>query len=401
MRAAWVDVSAGVAGDMMLAAFLDSGASLATVQAAVDAVLPGAVTLSVAPVVRAGLRATKLSVGVPAAAQPHRRWRDLRVVLEQAPLADPVRRDALAVFGALARAEGRVHGIAAEDVRFHEVGALDSVADVVGVCAAVTQLRIGQLSAGPVALGSGEVHTEHGSLAVPVPAVLDLTKGWIASGNGSGELATPTGVALVTTLAQQVAAMPLMRVDAVGVGAGTRDPAGRANVVRVVLGEPVADAADTSGSREVVIEANVDDLDPRVWPSVLTALMAAGASDAWLTPILMKKGRPAYTVHALTPDDRTREVRSAVFAHTSTIGVREIGVEKFALPRTWVPVEVGGASIRVKIAYEGEVILRATPEFDDLQAFAARCGVPVQDVLARALAAADAAGLVPGRPLPA
>jgi uncharacterized protein (TIGR00299 family) protein len=384
---------------MMLAALLDSGASLAVVQAAIDAVLPRAATLSVAPVARAGLRALKLSVSVDAQEQPDRRWRDLRVTLEQAPLADPVRRDALAVFTALAQTEGRVHGIAVEDVHFHEAGAVDSVADVVGACAAIDDLGIDQLSAGPIALGSGQVSTEHGVLAVPVPAVLDLAKGWIVSGGGSGELATPTGVALVTTLAQGVLSMPLMRVDAVGVGAGTRDRAGQANVVRVVLGEPVTDEALTSPSREVVIEANVDDLDPRVWPSVLAALMDAGASDAWLTPILMKKGRPAHTVHALTPEHRVGDVRSALFAYTSTIGVREIAVGKFALPRTWVPVDVGGATVRIKIAYQGEVILRATPEFDDIQELADQGGVPVQDVLAQAQAAANASGLVPGRRL--
>lgn len=401
MTAAWVDSSAGVAGDMVLAALLDAGASLDVVQAAVDAVLPQTATLSVEPVIRAGLRALKLSVGVAAVEQPDRRWRDLRATLERAPLSEPVRRNALAVFAALAQAEGRVHGIDVEDVHFHEIGAVDSVADVVGVCAAIDDLGIDKLSAGPIALGSGKVSTEHGILAVPVPAVLELTKGWIVLGGGSGELATPTGVALVTTLAQRAQSMPLMRVDAIGVGAGTRDPEGRANVVRVVLGDPLPDDAQMALTREIVIEANVDDLDPRVWPSVLVGLMNAGASDAWLTPILMKKGRPAHTVHALTPRHRLDDVRSAVFSCTSTIGVREISVERYALPRTWIAVAVGGATVRVKIAYLGDMILRSTPEFEDVQVLADRLGVPVQDVLAQALAAAHAAGLVSGRRLPA
>jgi uncharacterized protein (TIGR00299 family) protein len=395
-----VDVSAGVAGDMMLAALLDAGASLEVVQEAVDAVLPGAAALSTAPVLRAGLRGLKLSVAVAEQDQPHRRWHDLRIGLEQAPLADPVRRDALAVFAALAEAESRVHGSAVGDVHFHEVGAVDSVADVVGVCAAIHDLGIDRLAAGPIALGSGQVRTEHGILAVPVPAVLNLVPGWVVSGGGEGELATPTGVALITTLAEQVTAMPPMQVAAVGVGAGTRDPAGRANVVRVVVGEPVAAAAATMLSREVVIEANIDDLDPRVWPSVLAALFAAGALDAWLTPILMKKGRPAHTLHALTPEHHAGTVRRAMITHTSTIGVREIAVRKFALPRTWVPVEIGGAPVRVKVACEDGVILRATPEFDDVHALAERRGLPTQDVLAEVLAAAHASGLVRGKRLP-
>jgi uncharacterized protein (TIGR00299 family) protein len=391
-----MDVSAGVAGDMVLGALVDAGASLAAVQAAVDAVLPGAAALSVAPVVRAGLRAVKLTVDVAGPAQPHRRWRDLKVALLGAPLPDPVRRDALAVFTALARAEGRVHGTAEEDVHFHEVGAVDSVADIVGVCAALHDLGIGELSAGPITLGSGQVRAAHGTLAVPVPAVLELTRGWVVSGGGPGELATPTGVALVTTLAHGVAALPLMRVRAVGIGAGTRDPADRANVVRVVIG-----TAATAATRETVLEANVDDLDPRVWPSVLAAVLDAGAADAWLTPILMKKGRPAHTLHALTPQHRITEVRTAMIRHTSTIGVRATTVEKVALPRAWRPVEITGGPVRIKIAYQDEVILRATPEFDDVQALAQRRGAPVHDVLAEAAAAATAQGLAPGHRLPA
>ena len=396
VRTAWLDVSAGVAGDMLLAALLDAGASLTSVRAAVDAVLPAAATLSVAPVVRARLRAVKLTVDVAEPAQPHRRWRDLRSTLELAALPGPVRRDALAVFTALARAEARVHGTDEEDVHFHEVGAVDSVADIVGVCAAVHDLGIGRLYAGPIALGSGQVATAHGTLPVPVPAVLDLSRGWIVSGGGPGELATPTGVALITTLAEGVASMPVMRVAAVGVGAGTRDPAGRANVVRVVLGG----SAEEPMSAEVVIEANVDDLDPRVWPSVLAALLGAGAADAWLTPILMKKGRPAHTVHALAPEHRVAEVRGAMIAHTSTIGVRETAVRKFALPRTWAPVPVDGGTVRVKLAHRDKVIVRATPEFEDVRDLAGKLGVPIQDVLARAVAAASAMGLAPGRPLP-
>jgi uncharacterized protein (TIGR00299 family) protein len=395
MRTAWIDVSAGVAGDMLLGALLDAGASLEVVKAAVDAVLPGAATLSVAPVVRAGLRAVKLSVDVAEQSPPHRRWRDLRSSIVEAELTEPVRRDTLAVFTALARAEARVHGTTEDDVHFHEVGAVDSVADIVGVCAARHDLGIDGLSAGPLALGSGRVRTEHGALPVPVPAVLELTRGWLVSGGGPGELATPTGAALITTLAQGVDSIPLMRVAAVGIGAGTRNPPDRANVVRVVIG-----SAGAPATREVVIEANVDDLDPRVWPSVLAALLHAGAADAWLTPILMKKGRPAHTLHALTPAHRTAEVRGAMFRHTSTIGVRETTVDKIALPRTWRAVEVDGGKVRIKIAHQDDVILRATPEFDDVQSVADRRGAPIHDVLAEAAAAANALGLRPGQPLP-
>lgn len=400
-RTAWLDVSAGVAGDMVLGALLDAGASIDIVRAAVDAVIPGAVELSTASVVRAGLRSTKLTVSALDAAPPHRRWSDVRVLLERAELAGTIRRDALAVFTALAEAEGRVHGVAPADVHFHEVGALDSIADVVGACAAVADLHLGVIVAGPIALGSGEVHTEHGALPVPAPAVLEMVRGWMVSGGGSGELATPTGVALVTTLATANTSLPAMRVDAVGVGAGTRDTAGRANVVRVVLGEPASESAWAQTSSEVVIEANVDDLDPRAWPAALGALLDAGASDAWLTPILMKKGRPAHTVHALAPRERIPGLRQVMIEHTSTIGVREIAAGKFALPRMWVPVDVANGVVRIKIAYWENVILRATPEFDDASELATRIGRSVPEVLAQAARVADALGLAPGERLPA
>jgi uncharacterized protein (TIGR00299 family) protein len=405
-RTAWLDVSAGVAGDMLLGALVDAGAALASVQAAVDQVLPGAVRLSAEPVVRASLRAVKLHVAVREAGPPRQRhWREIRALIGQSALPAAVAERALAVFSALAAAEGRVHGIDPAHVHFHEVGALDSIADIVGTCAALADLGITSVLAGRLALGSGTVRSEHGALPVPVPAVLEMARGWPVSGGGSGELATPTGVALVTTLATASELLPPMRVDSTGTGAGTRDSPGRANVVRVVLGELAREPAggDTAEtvSDAVVVEANIDDLDPRAWPSVLAELLAAGASDAWLTPILMKKGRPAHTVHALAPRDLAPRLRAVLFGHTTTFGVRELAAAKYALPRRWIAVGTGTGTVRIKIAHQDGVIVQATPEFDDASQLAAQSGQPVRAVLAQADAAASAAGLVPGLPVPA
>lgn len=407
-RLAWIDASAGVAGDMLLGALLDAGARLEVVQAAVDAVVSGAARLRIEPVTRAGLRATKLHVGVVANEGGRRDWAGIRRLLEQAELAEPVRRRALSVFGRLADAEARVHGIAADDVHFHEVGALDSIADIVGSCAALDELGVTALVGSPIAVGSGVVRTEHGELAVPVPAVAELAHGWSVVAGGIGELATPTGVALLTTLAAECGPLPALRVEAVGVGAGSRDPAGRANVVRVVVGEAAAAAtaaaagpdADEPADVAVVIEANIDDLDPRLWPGVLAALLAAGASDAWLSPIVMKKGRPAHTLHVLAPTERMTALRHVVLEQTTTMGVRETAVRKYALPRAWVPVEIPGGSVRVKVADLDGLIVQATPEFDDAEALAARLGVPVRDVLAEVGAAAARLGLTRGAAVP-
>ena len=223
---------------MLLGALLDAGADLAAVQQAVDAVVAGSVLLTAAQVTRAGLRATKAEVKPVADDPPHRSWATIWTMIEEADLAEPVRQRAQIVFAQLAVAEGRVHGIPAEDVEFHEVGALDSIADVVGVAAALHDLGVSSITAGPVALGSGQVRVAHGVIPVPVPAVAELARGWrVSAGDAEGELTTPTGMALLAALAERCEDLPPLTVQRVGVGAGTRDVAGRANVTRVVLGD--------------------------------------------------------------------------------------------------------------------------------------------------------------------
>lgn len=413
-RVLWVDASAGVAGDMLLGALLDAGAPAAPIAAAVSA-LAGC-TLRTDEVRRAGLRALRATVAPAAPDQPHRTWRDVRALLE-APgwddgLPSGVRGRALEVFGALARAEGRVHGIAPDDVHFHEVGAWDSIADVVGVCAAVELLGVDVVVLGPLALGSGTVRSAHGVLPVPVPAVLELAAGWPVvgdppgvrdgGGHAPGELATPTGVALVTTLATARGSLPPLTVERVGVGAGTRDPADRANVVRVVLG--TVDSAEPSAaqglSAMVLVETNLDDEDPRVLPVVLADLLDAGAVDAWLTPVVMKKGRAGHTLSALCPPDTAAAVRRLVLDGTSALGVRQSVVHRETLDRTWVDVVVDGRTVPVKVGHRDGVVAHVTPEFDSARAVAQALGVPVRQVLRAADAAAVAAGLVPGARLP-
>jgi uncharacterized protein (TIGR00299 family) protein len=302
------------------------------------------------------------------------------------------------VFARLAAAEGRVHGIPADDVHFHEVGALDAIADVVGVCAALHDLGVQSFSAGEVALGSGEARAAHGMIPVPVPAVAELAHGWRVRAGGLGELTTPTGMALLAVLAERCEDLPPMVVDCVGVGAGSRDTPGRPNVTRVVVGDRAPAAPPTT--RAVLLEANVDDLDPRLWPGVLDALLRAGADDAWLVPIVMKKGRPAHVLTVLGDPRRAPDLRDRMLALTSTIGVRQTDASKYALPRTWVEVDVAGAPVAVKVAHRDGVISQVTPEFDAVAARAAALGRPQHDVLTAATAAAAAAGLVVGDPLP-
>ncbi len=386
MTTVWVDASSGASGDMLLGALLGAGVPLPVLQAAVDAIAPEPVSLRLEQVQRAGFAATRCHVQVTDT-EDHRTWRDVRTLLEAADLADGVRERAMAAFERLARAEAAVHGSSPDDVHFHEVGALDAIADVVGVAAGFAHLDPTEVVVSPVAVGSGEVRSAHGTLPVPPPAVVELLRGSPSYAGPAGapaqELCTPTGAALLTSLATGFGPQPSMSVAQVGVGAGGRDPAGHANVLRLLVGL----ATGSTGGAPLQIETNVDDLDPRVWPQVIAALLEAGASDAWLTPILMKKGRPAHTLSVLVAADRAAGVREAIFRHTSTIGLREVPLGKHALDRAMTSVEVGGQPVAVKLASRDGVVLNAMPEFDDVVRAATALGRPVTDVLAEAVAA--------------
>jgi hypothetical protein len=385
---AWFDARAGASGDMLLGALVDAGASLDAVQAAVDALNVEPVRLTARDVMRAGLAATKVDVEVPPS-DVVRTWPEVRRLVEAADLPGPVRVRALDVFGRLARVEGAAHGTSPDEVHFHEVGALDSLADVVGVCAALHALDVRSAVSSPVALGSGSVRTSHGVLPVPAPAVLGVLAevgAPVEAGAVAHEACTPTGAALLAATVTSWGPLPPMRVSRTGNGAGGRDHPEVPNVLRVVLGEPVVEPVP--GGDALVLEANVDDLDPRLWPGVLTALLAAGASDAWLTPIMMKKGRPAHTLSVLASPETADAVRRVVFTETSTIGLRETAVVKRALEREMRTVTVDGVDVRVKVAVLHGEVVNVAPEYEDVAAAAAELGRPVKAVLAAAVAAA-------------
>jgi pyridinium-3,5-bisthiocarboxylic acid mononucleotide nickel chelatase len=399
-RQLWIDASAGIAGDMVLGALIDAGADLAVVQSAVDAVIGNAVTLSCEAVTRAGQHANHLSVHVITEDGASREWRVIKELITTADLASPIRDRALACFGRLAEAEARVHHLPQDQVHFHEVGALDSIADIVGVAAALHALQIERISASAVAVGSGRVRGAHGDLGVPVPAVVELASGWTIFAGGPGELTTPTGMALLSALAESCEDLPLLTLQASGTGAGSRDTPGRPNVTRVLIGEPVAAPGDGTSDAAVVIEANVDDLDPRLWPGVLSSLLTAGAADAWLVPITMKKGRPAHTLTVLAQPDHAAQLRELVLRQTSTIGVRQSAVRKTALPRGWIDLDVAGSQLPIKIAYRDGMIWQVTPEFEELDRAAAASGRSPRALLEEAYATAAAVGLVTGAQVP-
>ncbi len=380
MTTLWVDASSGASGDMLLGALVGAGVPLAVLQEAVDAVSPEPVALRAEDVRRGSMAATRVHVEVTDSSV-HRTWHHVRELIAHGALESPVRDLALAVFERLAVAEAAVHGVAPDDIHFHEVGALDAIADVVGVCAGFAHLGASAVTVSPVAVGSGTIVAAHGTMPVPPPAVAELLRGVPThAGPVAMELCTPTGAALITTLATAYGAQPAMTVDRIGVGAGGRDPEGHANVLRLFVG--------TTTEGPLLLECNVDDLDPRVWPAVIAALLEAGAADAWLTPILMKKGRPAHTLSALVDTARADDVRATIFRQTSTIGLREQRLTKHALDREMVTVEVGGRPVAVKLARHRGAVVNAQPEYDDVARTAADLDRPVADVLAEAAALA-------------
>jgi pyridinium-3,5-bisthiocarboxylic acid mononucleotide nickel chelatase len=383
----WLDCAAGASGDMLLGALVDAGVPVGTLRAAVDAIGVEPVELRVSTVERHGIGATKVDVHVPAG-PAHRTWSGVRMLIEGAALAEPVRATALDAFARLARAEAAVHRVPADDVHFHEVGALDSIADVVGAAAGLHALGLERLVASPVTVGSGgTARSGHGVIPVPAPAVLGILAEAGAPVRGGPlpyEMCTPTGAALLAAAVTGWGPLPALVPSRTGVGAGGRDPAELPNVLRLVLGTPIEADPDVAA----VLETNVDDLDPRLWPDVLDRLFAAGASDAWLTPILMKKGRPAHTLHALCPLGTVDAVRAEIFRRTSTLGVRESRVGKTALAREAGAVTVGGERIATKTARLDGRVVNVSVEYEDVRRAADALGRPVKEVLRAATSAA-------------
>jgi hypothetical protein len=370
-----LDAFSGISGDMLVGALADAGAPQ-------DALLDGLEGLGLGAAYeftrtrRAGISATRFHVkGGESSA--HRHLHHILEILDKAPLPERVRRDAAAVFRRLGEAEARVHALPLEKVHFHEVGAVDSIADVVGACLGFALLGIERVFCSAVNVGRGTVHTEHGTLPVPAPATAELLRGKPVYAQGpEAELTTPTGAALAVTLAQEFGTMPPMRLQETGYGAGTRDFPGQPNVLRVLTGER---SAATEATTVSVIEANLDDASPEVLGYATERLLEAGALDVALAPLVMKKGRPGTLLQVVTrPEDRER-LAALVFAETTTLGLRWWTAERRVQERRWVDVETRYGRVRIKV---GESTW--APEYEDCRRLAREAGVPLKDVLAEA-----------------
>ncbi|HXT43607.1 MAG TPA: nickel pincer cofactor biosynthesis protein LarC [Pseudonocardiaceae bacterium] len=395
--AAYLDCTAGVAGDMLLGALLDAGADLETVRAGVRSLgIPG-LEVGVQRTRRCGLTCAQAVVVAPIA-EPSRGLAEVLAVIKAAQLGTAAARMAADTFRLLADAEAAVHGVPVESVRFHEVGAADALADVVGTAVAAEQLGLlagdALVTCSALAAGRGTAHGAHGIIPVPAPAVLKIVadRGLaLTGGELAGERTTPTGAALVARLATP-GPLPPMTIDAVGSGAGTRDSPERPNITRLVLGQRTELGPESSPAQSVtVVETTVDDLEPELWPGVLCAVRAAGAWDCWTTATIGRHGRPGQVLTALCTEQIRPAVVDALFRHTTTLGVRWARWQRATLPRTAVQVPIGPPGdehqITVKVAVGPGGHRTAKPELADAERIAQALGWPVLRVCEAAKAA--------------
>ncbi|MDX2021287.1 MAG: nickel pincer cofactor biosynthesis protein LarC [Deltaproteobacteria bacterium] len=395
------DPHAGIAGDMAVAALVDLGVPIEVVTQAIACLGLKGLSVSFETRRRGAFMATGFVVSWPELLPPvgslmhpdphaheHRAYAEIRTLIDKAPLNEATRALAQKIFVHIATVEAARHGVPVEKVGFHEVGAWDSIADIVGFAAAFAYLQPRSVSSTPVVIGTGQVKTAHGLLPVPAPATAALLQGIPVVSEGKGELTTPTGAAILAAIVQTFGAPPPLTLVASGYGAGTKEFADRPNVLRVLAGQPLGAHSAGPDDAVLMLEANIDDMSGQLVAPLVDALFAAGALDAWSTPIFMKKGRPAVQVSALAPPAARAAVEQAFFTNSPTLGVRSTPFARTTLARSHASVSTPWGDVRIKLSHQRGRLFGAAPEFEDCKAVAQKAGVPVRDVHAAATAAA-------------
>jgi pyridinium-3,5-bisthiocarboxylic acid mononucleotide nickel chelatase len=376
MKICYLDAFSGISGDMTVGALIDAGADSGAVVLALEQLGTGA-NFTIEKTKRCGITAAKFRV-VGGRATGHRHLKNILELIDASALPGSVKQAASAVFQRLGEAEAKVHDISIDKVHFHEVGAVDSICDIVGACAAFDLLNVDEIHSSPVNVGSGTVKTEHGVLPVPAPATAELLTGKPVYSRGpSVELTTPTGAAIAVTLASEFGALPPMQIMATGYGAGDKDFQEHANVLRVLIGETSKAEEATSVA---VLEANIDDSSPQVLGYAMERLLEAGALDVTLESVLMKKNRPGTLVRVIAKPEDREALAQLMFAETSTLGLRIYSAERRVKERHTLEVETPHGKVRIKIAENGSY----APEYEDCRKLARETGVPLKQILAEA-----------------
>ncbi len=376
MKICYIDAFSGISGDMTVGALLDAGADWSVIESALRSLNLGA-SFRMEKTMRQGIAASKFIVD-GGQENTHRHLSDIEQIIRTGELSETARKNALAVFRRLAEAEAKSHNLPVEKVHFHEIGAVDSICDIVGACSALDLLGIEEIQSSAVNVGSGTVKTAHGTLPVPAPATAELLRHIpIYSAGPQAELTTPTGAALLATLATGFGALPPMRVLSQGFGAGDNDFPTQANVLRVLIGERMQSPELISVR---VLEANIDDSSPQVLGYTMERLLEAGALDVTLTPIFMKKNRPATMISILSSPELTEQLAEIVFAETSTLGLRVLQAERRVVSRNIAEVDTQYGKIHIKYTERGSF----APEYEDCRKAATARGVPLRSVIAEA-----------------
>ncbi|MDE2697552.1 MAG: nickel pincer cofactor biosynthesis protein LarC [Gemmatimonadota bacterium] len=376
MKVAYFDCFAGISGDMTLGALVDAGLSFSVLKSELDKLSVREFTLSQRRVEKHGIAGTKIDVNAREG-HVHRHLKDVLEIINNSEISASAKEKAARVFQKLAEAEAKIHGTTIEAVHFHEVGAVDAIVDVVGAIVGLELLEIEAIYASKFRFGSGHTRGAHGAMPVPVPAVVEMTKGFPSERTDIPyELVTPTGAALLTALAANIGETIQLRTESTGYGAGTRDVEQVPNLLRVEIGELVADPRT---DLPVLLETNIDDMTPEIYGYLIDRLLEAGARDAFLTPVIMKKGRPGIQLTVLANPNKETELTELIFSETTTLGIRRLPVQRHILERRTDTVQTPYGPIRVKIADIGGK-QRITPEYDDCVRIAREKQVPILDV---------------------
>lgn len=379
MKLAYFDCFSGASGDMILGALVDAGLPADALREELAKLNLADYSLDIQKIKKQGFAATKVDVrmtGKPG----HRHLKHIVEILDKSSLSDAVRTQARAIFTRLAEAEAAAHNSTIEKVHFHEVGAVDAIVDVVGAVAGLHRLGITRVECSAIPTGHGTVKCEHGIMPVPAPGTAALLKGIpILATDEPGELTTPTGAAILTTLAQRFGPLPNMKLAAIGYGAGTREGQTRPNLLRVLISEASADGAESD--EVVVLEANLDDTTPQTIGYVTDRLLEAGALDVATSAITMKKSRPGLKLSVIATPQLADALESILFVETTTFGVRRYNCRRSTLARTIDPVETRFGTIRVKVGRRAGSVVIASPEFDDCAAAARKHSAALRDVM--------------------
>ncbi len=385
MKIAYFDCFSGISGDMILGALLDLGVKLGDLRAELKKLGLGGYQLDVRSVTKGVIKGSKVDISLSSSAQPVRNLTDIEQMIERSSLALPIKQKVCHIFKRLAEAEAPVHGVALEEIHFHEVGAVDAIVDVVGAVVGLTLLGIDEVAASPINVGAGTVNTQHGRLPVPAPATVELLKGAGIYSSGVGyELATPTGVAIITGLAQSYGYYPPMRLESVGYGAGAHDIDNLPNMLRIVIGEGQSDCLR---DQVTVLEADIDDMNPELYAWVMEKAVEIGAIDVSLAPIYMKNNRPASRITLLSPTHLAQSLTDLLLAETTSLGVRFYPVGRTKLERQVEEVETEFGRIKLKVARIDKKVKNIAPEYADCKRVARERGVPLKKVYQVALVA--------------